>query len=285
MNLESLDPQRVESALLDSGALSVTLTDAGDNPVLEPAPGETPLWADTRITALFDTASDIDSLPGKLCTALQVRELPPNHIETLADRAWEREWLVDFGPMQFGKRLWVIPGEDAAPAEDAIVVRLDPGLAFGTGTHATTALCLQWLEHIDLTGKTVFDYGCGSGILSIAALQLGASRVEAIDIDLQAVSATRQNAERNGVDDRLQVGTGRDAGTGGFDVVIANILAGTLIDSADEICDLSRQGGMIGLSGILTGQIDEVVDAYRGRVEFDPPATMNEWVLLTGTRN
>lgn len=285
MNLESLDPERVEAALLENGALSVTLTDAGDNPVLEPAPGETPLWADTKITALFDATADVDALPDQLCVALQVGKLPANHIESLADRAWEREWLADFGPMQFGQRLWVIPGDEPAPVDDAIVVKLDPGLAFGTGTHATTALCLGWLDGIDLAGKTVFDLGCGSGILGIAALKLGASRVEAVDIDLQAVLATRQNAQRNGVEDRLQVGTEVAPVTAGFDVVVANILAGTLIDNADMICALSKPGGKIALSGILTGQADEVLEAFPGRVEFDPPVVLNEWVLLTGTRN
>jgi ribosomal protein L11 methyltransferase len=285
MNLESLDPERVESALLDNGALSVTLTDAGDDPVLEPAPGETPLWTRTRVTALFDAASDVSKLPDRLRNLLDISDLPAHHFETLEDRVWEREWLSDFGPMQFGKHLWVIPGEEAAPADDAVVVRLDPGLAFGTGTHATTALCLGWLDDTDLAGKTVFDFGCGSGILGIAALKLGASHVEAVDIDLQAVSATRQNAERNGVAGTLQVGSDTRQATGDFDIIVANILAGTLIDNAGAICDLSRRDGRIALSGILTHQADSVINAFRERVTFDPPAVMGEWVLLTGKRN
>jgi ribosomal protein L11 methyltransferase len=264
MNLESLDPERVESALLDNGALSVTLTDAGDDPVLEPAPGETPLWTRTRVTALFDAASDVSKLPDRLRNLLDISDLPAHHFETLEDRVWEREWLSDFGPM---------------------VVRLDPGLAVGTDTHATTALCLGWLDDTDLAGKTVFDFGCGSGILGIAALKLGASHVEAVDIDLQAVSATRQNAERNGVAGTLQVGSDTRQATGDFDIIVANILAGTLIDNAGAICDLSRRDGRIALSGILTHQADSVINAFRERVTFDPPAVMGEWVLLTGKRN
>jgi len=283
MHLESIDPDRIEAVLMDNGAQSVTLTDAGDNPVLEPAPGETPLWADTRITALFDSEADFDALRATLLTSLQLDKLPPNHVEDLADRVWEREWLKDFGPMQFGARLWVVPHESDAPPANAVVVRLDPGLAFGTGTHPTTAMCLQWLDGIDLGGRSFFDFGCGSGILSVAALKLGAVKAEAVDIDLQALSATRQNAERNGVEDCLV--TSIDVPDRQFDVVVANILAGTLIDNAGLICRCLKPGASLALSGILTTQAKSVLDAFSDHVDFATPATLNEWALLSGTRS
>jgi len=285
MNLESLDPDLVEAVLLENGAQSVTLSDAADDPVLEPAPGETPLWVDTRVTALFDSDADMDTLTSKLLEALGRKELPPNHIEELADRAWEREWLKDFGPLQFGRRLWVIPGDSDPPAEDAVVVRLDPGLAFGTGTHATTALCLEWLDKMELTDRTLFDFGCGSGILSVAALKLGASFVEATDIDLQAVTATRQNAQRNHVATHLRVDTDISSQAQQFDLVVANILAGTLIENALWICDRLKPAGKLALSGILESQVDEVQYAYCNRIDFETPTIRDEWALLSGIRN
>ena len=283
MNLESIDPDHIEAVLMENGAQSVTLTDAGDNPVLEPAPGETPLWANTRITALFDAHADFDALREILLASLQLDELPPNHIEDLADRAWEREWLKDFGPMRFGTKLWVVPGESDVPPADSVVVKLDPGLAFGTGTHPTTAMCLEWLDGIDLNGRSIFDFGCGSGILSVAALKLGASRAEAVDIDLQAVSATRQNAERNDVGDRLVTNT--EVPDRQFDVVVANILAGTLIENTDLICRHLKPGGNLALSGILVGQAESVLEAFDDHIDFAAPITLNEWALLSGTRS
>ena len=160
MHLDALDPDRVEDALLEAGACSVTLTDAGDDPVLEPGPGETPLWSSTRITGLFNGDAEPASIRSALLRSLALQELPDHQFEVLADRAWEREWLKDFGPMRFGRRLWISPAGHPVDADGAIVVELDPGLAFGTGTHPTTALCLEWLDSIDLAGKTVLDYGC-----------------------------------------------------------------------------------------------------------------------------
>ncbi len=284
MNLESIEPDRVEAILLGNGAHSVTFTDAGDNPVLEPAPGETPLWSETRVTGLFDADTDFALLKRDLLRILELEELPPNHVETLADCAWEREWLKDFGPMRFGRRLWVIPGDQEAAAEDAIVVRLDPGLAFGTGTHPTTALCLEWLDRIDLRQKTVFDFGCGSGVLGVAACKLGALFVEGTDIDLQAVTASRQNAVRNNVDDRFRAAQTISDNSGPFDIVIANILAGTLIEHASFIADRVKTGGALALSGVLTLQADDVMKAYREWFDFEPPATKDNWARLTGTK-
>ncbi len=284
MNIQSIDPDRVEAILLRNGAHSVTLTDAGDDPVLEPAPGETPLWNDTNVTGLFDADADFSALKNDLLCALELDVLPPNHVETLRDRAWEREWLRDFGPMRFGRRLWVIPGDQVDPPGDAIVVRLDPGLAFGTGTHPTTALCLEWLDAIDLTGKRVLDFGCGSGVLSVAACKLGAAFVEGIDIDLQAVAASRQNAERNQVGDQFRAQQAISNDLGQFDIVVANILAGTLIERASFICNAVRSGGRLALSGVLSEQVNDVRNAYREWVEFDPPAIKDNWTRITGMR-
>jgi len=285
MNLKSIEPDRVEEILQRHGAQSVTLTDAGNNPVLEPAPGETPLWADTRVTALFSAETDFNSVCRDLRQTLNLDVLPAHHIETLADRVWEREWLKDLGPMQFGQRLWVVPGEFAVDAPDAVVVRLDPGLAFGTGTHATTALCLEWLEQIDLQGKTVLDFGCGSGILSVAALKLGATFANAVDIDLQAITATRQNAARNGVSDALLVETTLDEDAPRFDIVVANILAGTLSEYATIICKRLKPGGLLALSGILSEQAEDVASDYRSQIDFAPAVVQDNWARLAGTKH
>lgn len=287
MNLESMDVYRVEEVLERHGAQSITLSDAGDNPVLEPAPGETPLWSESKILGLFATETDFEKLRLDLKTSLGCTSLPLNYIEEVADRDWQREWLKDFGPMQFGERLWVSPGEftiEANEAAETVIVRLDPGLAFGTGTHATTALCLEWLEQIKICGKTVLDFGCGSGILSIAALKLGALSVTATDIDLQAIVATRQNALRNNVDDRLHTTQQSDDIEDRFDIVVANILAGTLIEQAAFICDRLKPGSNLALAGVLSEQANEVADAYRHCINFAPPVYRDNWARLTGSR-
>ena len=199
MDLETLDRERVEAVFERHGAYSITLTDGGDKPVLEPAPGETPLWSDTCITGLFAADADLAALATDLQHALSLDALPPHRIEALAEREWEREWLKDFGPMKFGNRLWICPGESEPDHDDAVVVRLDPGLAFGTGTHPTTAMCLEWLDGLQLDDKTMLDYGCGSGVLAIAALKLGCASAVGMDIDPQALTASAENAAANGV--------------------------------------------------------------------------------------
>lgn len=284
MNLESIEPDRAEEILLRHGAQSVTLTDAGDDPVLEPAPGATPLWSNTRMTALFAADSDFESLRTDLEQTLAIATLPENHVEALVDRTWEREWLKDFRPMRFGERLWVAPHDFAVDADNAVVVRLDPGLAFGTGTHASTALCLEWLDKTDIGGKTLLDFGCGSGILSIAALKLGARSVTAVDIDLQALAATRQNALSNEVDDRLVTSMRIDQLDEQFDYVVANILAATLAAQAETVCDRLRPGGGLALSGILAEQTPDVAAAYHHRIDFAPPDYRDNWARLSGTR-
>ena len=295
MDLDSLDPATVEDIFIQLGAASVTLTDAGDDPVLEPGPGETPLWSNTRITGLFPGDADMDAFRIGLLRALGVEELPKYRTEELADRAWEREWLKDFSAMRFGKRLWICPTSSAiepeSPPTDAagvVIVHLDPGLAFGTGTHPTTALCLEWLDGADLTNKTLLDYGCGSGILAIAGLKLGARSATAMDIDPQAVIATRQNAADNDVAGNLLVTGSPDEIEEKFDVVVANILAAPLVQFADSITSTLASRGMLALSGVLCEQADEVMAAYGPWIEFEKPAFREQdgqiWSRLTGSR-
>lgn len=288
MSLEALNPDRVEAVLVRHGAKAVTLTDAGNAAVLEPAPGETPLWDDTRITALFDADFDVDKLKRDLKDSLSVDSLPEHRLESLRDRAWEREWLRDFRPMRFGERLWICPGGMPVDAANAVVVKLDPGLAFGTGSHATTALCLKWLDGLDLSGKTVLDYGCGSGVLAIAALKLGAASALGIDIDPQAIAASRRNAVRNGVERRLDLQMASTGVDGQYDVVVANILAGPLAGLAPVLGVAVRTNGLLALSGVLAEQADELVAAYEEWFEFDEPAVLPQdgqtWACLSGVK-
>ena len=284
MHLDDLQVEQVEAVFARHGALSITLTDAADDPVLEPAPGETPLWTSTRITGLFPNDADLLSLREDLLLSFELDDLPATDIETLAERAWEREWLKDFRPMRFGDRLWVCPRDSLIDDDDAVVVRLDPGLAFGTGTHETTALCLEWLDGIDVAGKRVLDVGCGSGILSIAALQLGAASVDAIDIDAQAIAATHANADENGVGDRLTATVAMDQVADDYDIVLANILAGTLQKLAEDISKRTVHGGKIALSGILSDQTDSVCSAYVRWFTLDRPVVSDGWARITGIR-
>ncbi|MBT8084058.1 MAG: 50S ribosomal protein L11 methyltransferase [Woeseia sp.] len=282
MDLGPLPPAAVEDVFTRFGAQAVTLSDAGDDPVLEPGVGETPLWSQTRITGLFSPDADFSALCDALSDEFALPALPPHRIEPLADRRWEREWLKDFHPMQFGSRLWVSPVGQQPPADDAIVVALDPGLAFGTGTHQTTALCLRWLDRQSLTGKALLDFGCGSGILGIAALKLGAASVVAVDIDPQAIAATKDNARQNEVEARIVATTERPLES--FDIVLANILAAPLIEYAEWLTDRVRPGGALVLSGILAAQVERVLDAYRKRIDFDSPVLDNGWARLSGNK-
>ncbi len=288
MNLDALDPTIVENAFLNLGATSVTLTDAGDDPVLEPGPGETPLWSSTQITGLFPGDADLAAFAVALRTELGVDDLPDHRVETLQDRAWEREWLKDFGPMRFGKRLWICPTGQEVENEDAVIVHLDPGLAFGTGTHPTTALCLEWLDGLDLQDRNMLDYGCGSGVLAIAALKLGCTSATGMDIDPQAVTATQQNAADNAVAANLAVFGSADAISGQFDVVIANILAGPLVQFADSITSHLAKDGMLALSGVLCEQADEVLRTYEPWIDFEEPVFREQdgqtWSRLTGKK-
>mgnify|MGYP001145324616 CR=1 FL=1 len=287
VSIGSADPEPFEEALLAAGASSITLEDAADDPVLEPAPGTTPLWPTVRVKALFDADSDRDRILLTLAQHLPP-PLPPLAFEHIADRAWEREWLKDFRPMRFGQRLWVCPAglrpEPAALSKDAVFIDLDPGLAFGTGTHPTTALCLEWLDAARLDGKTVIDYGCGSGVLAIAALKLGAQSAVGVDIDPQAIIATKDNATRNAVDDRLQTLTVEDLSGLPADAVLANILAEPLEQLASRLAALVAPGGAIVLSGILTDQAARLASVYAAWFDMDPIATRENWARLSGIK-
>lgn len=283
VGLAGRDPAAAESACFALGAMSVTLGDAADHPILEPRPGETPLWPHVRLSALFDDARDRTALANSLAatTGIDVADIG---FELLEDRPWEREWLKDFRPMRFGRRLWVCPGGQRVEAGDAAVLELDPGLAFGTGTHPTTAMCLEWLDGLALAGCRALDFGCGSGILVLAALRLGAASACAVDIDPQALLATRENADRNGLGSRLTVLPPDAPLPDGFDVVLANILAGPLIDLAPRLARLTRPGGRIALAGLLDEQAGAVTAAYLPWFDMGTVATRGGWTALAGSR-
>ena len=278
----SADPAPIEETLTSLGATSVTLEDAGDDSVLEPAPGETPLWPTVRLRALFQEDADPRAIEAGLVELLPATTLL--RFELLEDRQWEREWLRDFHPMRFGRRLWVCPDGQAAGDANAVRVELDPGLAFGTGTHPTTALCLEWLDGSELRGCRVTDYGCGSGILAIAALKLGAAEALAYDIDPQARLATRDNAVRNGIADRLTIAATAPQEPESCDVLVANILAGPLTELADRFATLLRPGGRLALCGLLTEQIESVAVAYGPWFMIGATTVRDGWALLSGSR-
>jgi ribosomal protein L11 methyltransferase len=282
-DLDWRGPEAAEAACFDHGALAVTYSDASDEPVLEPGPGEMRLWNRTRLQALFDAQRVVPELIPALAAAVG---LAAEHLQAraVADRIWEREWLRDFHAMSFGRRLWVSPKHESPEAPDAVVVRLDPGLAFGTGTHATTAMCLTWLDGEDLEDRIIIDFGCGSGVLAIAALKLGARRAFAFDIDPQALIATRDNAMENEVADRLTVCGDVDALPASCDVLAANILAGTLIELRRELAGRLRSGGRLLLSGILAAQQLEVTEAFQQWCDMGRFAHRDEWVALSGSK-
>ncbi len=269
-----------EARMEELGALSVTLTDAEDEPMLEPPPGETPVWTRTRVFVIVTATTETTALRRRLEDALGAEVF----LEPLEDQPWERAWLDHFRPMRFGDRLWICPSGQEVEAEGAVVVELDPGLAFGTGTHPTTALCLQWLDGANLEGRHVIDYGCGSGILGIAALKLGAAEVIAVDHDPQALAATRENARRNGVAERLRTLAPGEPLPGGADLLLANILANVLVELAPTLAPLLPAGGELVLSGILEEQAEEVARAYAPRFEFAPWTSLEGWVRLDGVK-
>ncbi|MGE8294226.1 MAG: 50S ribosomal protein L11 methyltransferase [Pseudomonas sp.] len=273
-----------EDALLEVGAVSVTFMDAEDQPIFEPDLGTTPLWTHTHLLALFEADTDETALIAHL-QLLCGGTLPEHHVERIEDQDWERSWMDNFQPMRFGQRLWIVPSWHAAPEPDAVNLLLDPGLAFGTGTHPTTALCLEWLDGQTLDNCSVLDFGCGSGILAIAALLLGAPQAVGTDIDPQALEASRDNASRNGIDPaRFPVYLPADLPQQPADVVVANILAGPLVSLAPQITALVKAGGRLALSGILAEQADEVRAAYAGAFDLDPTATKDGWVRISGVK-
>ena len=275
--------EAVAAALSEQGAVSVSLQDAGDAPLFEPGPGETPIWARTKVIGLFPGESELEPVERALVARFG-DALGAIEAEVLEDRIWEREWLEYFRPVRFGRRLWVCPSGFEVVEPDAVVLTLDPGLAFGTGSHPTTALCLEWLDGQTLSGLSVIDYGCGSGILAVAACLLGAAPVHAVDIDPQALLATAANAAKNGVAEAVRcVGPERLADDVTADIVVANILANPLIALASELTGRVRHGGWIVLSGILADQSADVVRAYAALgFDFGPTVEREGWVRLVG---
>jgi ribosomal protein L11 methyltransferase len=281
------DKDKAESwsdALEQCGAISVSLEDAGDEPLLACALEDTPLWSQTRVVALFEAVTKADTVLTQLTRILRLPEPPTCEMEILADQDWERAWMERFQPMHFGGELWVVPSWLAPPRPDAVNIVLDPGLAFGTGTHATTALCLSWLARHPPVNQDVVDVGCGSGILAIAALKLGARQALGMDVDPRALEVSRENAERNAVSARLTLGL-PDAlpDIPPADLVLANILAQPLITLAPRIIRLVKPGGTLILSGMLENQTAEVGQYYSNDVDLTREVH-DEWAMLTGKR-
>jgi ribosomal protein L11 methyltransferase len=283
LDLNGLAADVAEAATFDNGALSVTLTDSRDDAVLEPAPGEIRLWPATRMQALFPAGTDSARIVACLARQLGV---DPTRIQprVVADRLWEREWLKDFHAMSFGARLWVCPRHEVVTDPEAVVVLLDPGLAFGTGTHATTAMCLSWLDAHAPVGARVVDFGCGSGILAIAALKLGAQRAWCYDIDPQALLATAENAHSNGVASATVICASAAALPDAVDVLLANILSGPLCALAECFASLVRPGAAVILSGLMEHQEAEVTAAYDAWFDTTPIAVRDGWVALQAVR-
>jgi ribosomal protein L11 methyltransferase len=279
----SHDPEQLSELLDAAGAVSVTFEDGADQAVLEPLPGETQLWSNTSVTGLFAAEANatliLDSLRSDLADPLLRAS-----VSQVDDQDWERAWMDQFRPLRFGRRLWVCPHWHSPPQPEDVNIMLDPGLAFGTGTHPTTALCLEWLDAQELHDKTVIDYGCGSGILAIAAAKLGARRIWAVDYDPQALTATTNNALANQVSEQISIHAPETLPEVTADVVLANILSGPLSELAPRFAGLVRPGGKLVLSGVLSDQAAALLEKYRTWFNMEPTTTREEWVRLSGQR-
>jgi len=271
------DIEQLSEDLEEFGALSIMLTDKNDNPVLEPEPGTTPLWPEVIIQALYAEAFQAQYTRDQLTITHPSLSCS---LEVLEDKDWERAWMDDFKPQRFGKRLWICPSWSTPPEPDAVNLMLDPGLAFGTGTHPTTSLCLTWLEQAELTNKSVIDYGCGSGILSLAALKLGATTVHAVDIDPQALQATQNNAITNNLDGKKLLIDKPDALHEPVDLIIANILLAPLIMLKERFQQLLKPEGKLVVSGLLEEQAPVLLEAYQNLFVTVHQENLNGWSLL-----
>lgn len=285
IDTDSEHAELLSDLLMDEGSLSITFEDGQDTPIFEPKLGEVPLWKHTVVIALFDAGTDLTP------TVEMLKNMPflgadfSHKIEQVEDKDWVREWMDNFHPIQFGERLWICPSWREIPEPDAVNVMLDPGLAFGTGTHPTTALCLAWLDAQDITDKVVVDYGCGSGILGIAALLLGAKRVIGVDNDPQALEASRENTRRNNIpEERFEIYLPGEAPEVEADIMIANILAQPLISLSPTLASMTKQGGLLVLSGILEQQANDVSERYSEWFEMDKPEQKEEWIRLSGIK-
>lgn len=285
IQVRSAEAEPLEQLLLDNGAVSITYLDAEDQPVFQEEPGSTPLWDNSVLLALFAADAEIEDLLSQLKSNPAIANRSTLSIEQLVDQAWERSWMESFRPMQFGNRLWICPSWDTPPEPEAINIMMDPGLAFGSGTHNTTAMCLRWLDANPPQNKTVIDYGSGSGILAIAAALLGADRVVAVDNDPQAILATIDNSQRNGVSlDLLQSYLPEAMPDLQADVLLANILAAPLQSLAPRFAQLLKPGGQIVMSGLLLEQVEEVAACYTELFNLEDPVTDADWVCLSGSR-
>ena len=283
-DLGPLDPNLAEESCFNLGATSVTFVDARDDPVLEPLPGEFRLWPTTRLRALFADLEAPHEIVRTLAEALRIPAAGV-HAERVEDRVWEREWLRDFHAMRFGRRLWICPHHEEVTEAGAVVVRMDPGLAFGTGTHPTTALCLAWLDRHIADGQRLIDFGCGSGVLAVAAAKLGAAEAHCFDIDPQAVTATRDNAEANDVRARVTVYETADALPQNVDILVANILSEPLCKLASTFGLLVRTGGSVVLAGLLEQEAADVTQAYGAWFDMQVFDSREGWAGLAGKRN
>lgn len=278
--------EQLSDILTQAGAVSVTLQDAHDEPIFEPPIGSTPLWKELLLTGLFAADIEIESVLNLIKN--NYGELPGYKLNPLEDKDWIRAWMDNFKPMQFGQRVWICPSWHTPPEPDAINIMLDPGLAFGTGTHPTTSLCLQWLDQYFKEPAEVIDYGCGSGILGVAACLLGASQVYAVDLDPQALLATHANAEKNNVVQRMATFSvpefKRQYQTLQCPLLLANILAGPLVDLSEMLASHVEPGGRIVLSGILAEQADKVSKAYQQWFTIDEVTQEEDWIRIVGTK-
>lgn len=280
--------EAIENVMEAANALSITWQDAADTPVLEPLPGETPLWNDLIITALFDFDTDLSALTSQLRENKQAWQIEDFLIETIEDQDWERVWMKNFHPMKFGQNLWIYPSNHEIPEDQSVKILLDPGLAFGTGTHPTTALCLEWLDQNQPKDKMAIDYGCGSGVLALAAIKLGAKKVIATDIDPQALTATQDNMQRNNIADNLierYLPDQMDAiNFEGVDLVLANILCGPLLELYPQLSSLTRSAGKLVISGLLSEQADELINTYSESFGDFEIKEKEGWVRISATR-
>ena len=274
---------QLSDALMEQGAASVTLQDMQDQPVLEPAIGTTPMWSQTRAVGLFDANIDLAKIIIQIEQQLRMK-ISDWKAEPLEDKDWVRAWMDDFKPMQFGEKLWVVPSTFEAPQPDAANILLDPGLAFGTGTHPTTSMCLEWLDANPPTDQNIIDFGCGSGILAIGAILLGAKHAEAIDLDPQALIATRDNAEKNSVSHNIKTYLPKEFPLQKTSLLLANILASPLIEFASYFADLTMPQGNIVLSGILEEQAINVLEAYKPNFDIHIWKQQDDWVCLAGVK-
>ena len=280
---ENLAPQLADF-FSDLGAVSVTYMDAEDEPVYEPAIGETKIWSNTQVIALYELDADPERIKTQVYQQFNHEDLHSWVYEAIADQEWERAWMEYYKPMKFADRLWVCPTDQEQVESGTVCLTLDPGLAFGTGTHPTTALCLEWLASHELSAKTVIDYGCGSGILAVASVLLGAKVAHAVDIDPQAITATESNALKNKVEDNIKTYLPEQFTPFQADIVLANILAKPLIDMAEQICALVVSGGQLVLSGILYEQAESVINAYQHQITFSPLVQQEDWIRLEGIK-